>query len=82
MNLRISEDETPNEYEGHFHRWCLNTGIFEVRVKIMVFNIYLKFRNWCHKYDPIFDSKDKSVFIEFQEKSGKKEIIEKLNEVI
>lgn len=44
-------------------------------------NKYLIINNWNQKSDPIFKLKDMSVY-KFQEESEKKEIIEKMNELI
>ena len=38
MSIHIQEDETPNEHEGHLHRWCSKFEIPEVMLKVL----YLK----------------------------------------
>lgn len=82
MNIWIHEDKTPNEHEGHIHIRFLNIGILGSYVKKFIFNKYLRFGNWSQKSDLILNSKDRSTFIEFQEKKSKKrEIIEKLKPI-
>lgn len=70
--MHFQEDEALNKHEGHLDRWFSNIGISKGCVKSFIFNIYLIFKNLDQKFDPILDSKDISVFVDFQEKSRKK----------
>lgn len=81
MNTRVQEVVTLNECEFYLHRWCSTIRNLGGHVRTFVINKYIKINNQNQNSDPILKPRDGSVY-DFQEKSRKEEIIEKLNELI
>lgn len=52
--------------------------LLEINFKIVVFNKYLRFKNWYHKYNSALDSYVAKDVDDIYDKSYKKGIIKKL----